>query len=129
MNPRAMLCAFLWIIPYLISGFSAPFIFRNAPTPQVGGHYAGALFIFAGLWSIFLSMRHTFPQPVKIFFVSVLLLQLIFWGWRFSNSLPLKESILLGISGGVWHGIMTSLYLVVALTLLISELRFQIQEI
>ncbi len=117
--------ALLWILPYLVSGFSAPFIFRNAPTPQIGGHYAGGLFIFAGLWSIFLSVRHQFVWPVKIFFVSVLCLQLIFWGWRFSNSVPLKESILLGISGGAWHGIMTSLYLVVALSLLGFETKFQ----
>lgn len=111
--------SFLWIIPYFISGFSAPFIFKNAPTPQIGGHYAGALFIFAGLWSIFLSKKYEMPLAIRFSFILILCLQILFWGWRFSNGAPLKESILLGISGSAWHGIMTSLYLLVALTLLI----------
>lgn len=119
----AILYSFLWLLPYLISGFSAPFIFKHASTPQVGGHYAGMLFIFASLWAVFLSWRHEMPTAIKVFFIFVFALQIVFWSWRFLNSAPLKESILVGISGSAWHGILTSLYLVVGILIFVFEMK------
>ncbi len=124
---KAIGLSLLWVTPYLIGGFSAPLIFRNAPTPQVGGRYAGALFIFAGFWAVFLAFRHQMPFPVKVFLLSTLCLQILFWGWRFSNSIPLKESVLLGIPGSSWHGILTSLYLLGAIGLLFFEIKKRYQ--
>jgi hypothetical protein len=115
----------LWLLPYFVSGFSAPFIFKNAPTPQMGGHFAGALFIFAGGWSIYLARRFQMAPWVVIFFACVLVLQALFWGWRFSNNLPLKEAVFMGLPGSTWHGLLTGLYLAVALTLVRSVIFYR----
>jgi hypothetical protein len=114
-----------WCLPYLVSGFSAPFIFRHARTLQQGGHFAGALFIFAGVWSLILAFRDGFPSGIKVFFVGVLSLQILFWSWRFFDETPLKLSSFLGINGSLWHGAMTTLYLLVALTLFFCEFRYR----
>ncbi len=120
----AVLISLLWLLPYLVSGFSAPLIFKHAPSLQVGGHIAGVLFIFAGLWSLFLALKFQMPAQVKFFFFFVLVLQIVFWSWRFFNTLPLKEAILFGLSGSAWHGLLTSLYLLVAIVLFSFEFGF-----
>jgi len=118
-----LLSAFVWALPFMISGFSAPFIFRYAPTPQIGGHYAGTLFIFAGIWAILLSIRHRYKTLVKIYLMFFFLLELVFWTWRYANSLPLRDSFLLGVNGAHWHSILTTLYLVALICLFSSEFR------
>jgi len=115
--------AILWLVPYLASGFSAPFIFKHASSPQLGGHIAGALFIFAGIWSLILSWKFQMPIGVRYVLFFVLSLQTIFWVWRFFDSLPLKDSVFIGLSGSAWHGLLTSLYLLVAIVLLTFEVR------
>ena len=123
MKLTSVLKSILWLVPYLASGFSAPLIFKHASSLQAGGHVAGALFIFAGLWSLFLSWKFQMPSGVKGFLFVVLFLQIIFWSWRFFNNLPLKETSLLGLSGSAWHGLLTSLYLLVAVILLTFEIK------
>jgi hypothetical protein len=112
-----------WTVPYLIAGFAAPFIFKNAPNNQIAGHYAGTLFFLAGVWACVLSFKHYFPLSASLFLIFVLVLQIIFWSWRFFNATPLKEAVLLGLPGPLWHGLLTGLYFAVALTLFVSELR------
>ena len=113
----------LWCLPFMISGFSAPVIFRHAPTPLIGGHYAGILFLLAGAWALVVSCKHSYPRVINIFFIIFLGQELIFWSWRFSNDTPLKESSKFGINGGAWHLILTSFYLAVLLTLFVVEYR------
>jgi hypothetical protein len=115
----------LWIIPYLIGGFSAPLIFKLAPTKQIGGHIAGALFIFAGIWSLYLARKFNFSPLTKVIFAGVLLLQIIFWSWRYFNATELKSSVLLGLSGSNWHSILTTLYLLVAAKLAFNLLAIR----
>jgi hypothetical protein len=121
---KSVLKAVVWLIPYLVSGFSAPLIFKNILNLQAAGHIAGAFFIFAGVWSLFLTFKFQMPSGIKGFFLLVLVLQIIFWSWRFFNNLPLKEASLLGLSGSAWHGLLTSLYLLVAVILLGFEMRY-----
>ena len=118
---RAVSSEIIWTIPYLVAGLSAPFIFKYAPTPLQGGHWAGGLFIFSQVWALSLVFGHDHELIVKLYFLILFPLSIIFWSWRFYNDIPLKEAHLLGFSGGAWHGMLTSLYLVGALALLISE--------
>jgi len=101
-----------WLAPYLISGFSAPLIFKRAPTLQIGGHFAGALFIFAAVWALLVSWRHKFPWVACIYFMVFAVLTVSFWAWRFRVATPLAQSHFLGIGGGLWHGGLTIFYLV-----------------
>lgn len=107
----------LLLIPYLVSGFSAPLIFKLAPTKQMGGHIAGTLFIFAGLWSLFVAFKLGWSPFTKVVFSGVLVLQILFWSWRFYSASELKTSSLLGVTGSTWHSVLTTLYLLMAMRL------------
>ncbi|MDZ4677401.1 MAG: hypothetical protein SGI74_07810 [Oligoflexia bacterium] len=113
--------SFPYILPYLVSGFAAPIIFKSLESKHRAGIFAGALFIMAGVWALFLSIRHDFPKYTRIYFSSFLGLQILFWTWRFFQILPLNESFLLGINGSHWHGVLTTLYLVGILLIVYSE--------
>jgi hypothetical protein len=116
--PQAM-----WTTPYLLGGFSAPFIFRAASTPQMGGRFAGTLFILAGAWSLWLARKHHYGMKTRCYLIFVFVLELVFWSWRFFNSLPMRQAYLLGFTGTQWHAVLTSLYLMTAFVLLISEFK------
>ena len=116
------------VLPYLIAGFSAPIIFQNASSPQRAGHVAGVLFVASGAWALYLAQKHSYPRVIRFFFFGVLSLEIMFWTWRWFVTTPLMESFLMGLNGGVWHGIMTSLYLSVGLVLLILESAYALKQ-
>lgn len=118
---KKILTSIVWCLPFAVSGFSAPFIFKAAPTPLVGGHYAGVLFLFAGLWALFVSFKHHFNGWLKTYFVLFFGLELFFWSSRFTNDTPLAKSSLVGISGSHWHMALTLLYLAALLLLFFGE--------
>ena len=124
MNIPALIKALAWSLIYLVGGFSAPFIFKAAPNPVTGGHYAGTLFMIAGLWSVFLSFNHSFPIWARAVFMAFVVIEAFFWSWRFRITTPLRESYLLGVSGGAWHGILTLFYVSLAIVLVSLEYRF-----
>ncbi len=107
--------------PYALAGISAPFIFKYAPTPLDGGHWAGGLFVFAQVWALYLVFSHDYKFPVKLFFVLTFPLNTLFWAWRFFNTIPINEVRFLGMSGGAWHGMLTGLYLIGGVALIVSE--------
>jgi hypothetical protein len=101
------------LLVYLSAGFAAPFIFRWAPTPQIGGHWAGFLFAASGLWAVVRARRTSALGSLATIFV----FELVFWLWRFFDERPLRDISILGVNAGVLHGIMTGLYLFGALIL------------
>jgi hypothetical protein len=115
--------ALLWSLPYLVGGFSAPFIFKAAPNPVTGGHYAGTLFIVAGLWAVALSFQHGFPLWARSVFLAFIFIEAVFWSWRFRITTPLRESYFLGINGGAWHAILTLIYVTLAILLVVLEYK------
>ena len=100
------------LLPYLASGFLAPFIFHLAPTPQWGGRIAGLLFTMSALWALGLAIRFKFGGNYKKFFTFIVGLNFLFWAWRFFADRPLKETFILGINAQNLHFVMTGSFLV-----------------
>jgi disulfide bond formation protein DsbB len=120
---KSVLGAVLWLIPYFVAGFSAPCIFRTSLTRHGAGVIAGILFLAAGVYAVWLGARHRYRRKVMIYLSTFLLLELTFWIWRFLNPSPLRGSELLGLSGPHWHVLLTTLYLLTALVIFISETK------
>jgi hypothetical protein len=120
---KRVLSAMVWTIPYLMAGFAAPFLFRHMATLKAAGRVAGSLFVIAALWAFVVSRLHRHASWASGYFLLVLLLNAVFWSWRFFNQVPMHEASLMGLSGGVWHRLLTSLYLLGMLLLLVQEFR------
>ena len=112
---------FLWILPFLISGIAAPFLFSSIENRKTAGHYAGALFIFSGIWFVLVSFRHSYSFYVRALAGVFFLLSLLFWSWRFQTEKPLADSRLLNLSGDLWHHGLTDIYFVCLCTFVYSE--------
>jgi hypothetical protein len=113
----------LWAIPYLISGFAAPLLFKHIESPLEAGRIGGALFVATAFWGFFLTKKFAMPVWTRIYFAIAIVLQLGFWTWRFSNLVPLRESYWLGFSGASWHHVLTGIYLYGAILLLVNLRR------
>ena len=119
-----LLKALLWVLPYFAAGFAAPVLFSFISSRQTAGHIAGLLFVAAGIYAVVMARKNSYSTFAFFSFALVLVLQVVFWSWRFFEGAPLAESALLGLSGRLWHNVLTSLFLLCGLTFIFEQFQW-----
>ena len=121
---KVLTSSVLNVFMYCLSGIAAPFIFKNISDRHFAGLIAGSLFALASLRGIRLSLERPYPRWVLKFFTGLLVVEVLFWSWRFLDPVPIALTSLLGIPGSVLHPAMSVLYLVSVVILIYSEGRW-----
>ncbi len=113
------------VLPYALAGVLAPLLFTTMNNPHEAGRITGAFFILSGLYGIFLCRRWDTPRPLVFVFYGILIFEILFWGWRFFATEPLRDFEWGFITGTTLHGVASCLYLLGGVLLIFAASRTQ----
>ncbi len=117
MKSKMILSSVFNIFLYSLSGFAAPYIFRNFADRRMAGIIAGMLFMMAALRGVRLSLERPYAKWTLKFFGGLFLIELCFWLWRIIFPGPSDAVRIL-------HPIMSGLYVISVGILIYSEMKW-----